>query len=527
MTSVRSVLSQILDILNDAGAVLEEENGRVVLRMGSTTEQVPVNYLKRDDTVGKEHLRRNNNNKKSSTTNTTQQQSTVKNKNTTVIPSSSTTTTHQLRSNKTDNVKKATLVKTGKDDKAIKKELPIPSLKTRKKSSNNEQDIPPPATTTATTTTPEANKKKSTISTIENPQEAILNRRKSLRSSSSPSTSKKAVVENKLKAKVVAVEGSLSPAFVSSPPPRGEIEKPDVPKKRQRVQDDEDDINKNGDDTQQQQNDTSATTSKKRRLLARSSRIYSAVDDFCETSNEKLLQKIEHRGQSLFGGNNNQQQNEGEEKITTRSSSRTASVASHSKTNDTSTTSESSNEKKTLTIVYEDDDLQDATAKKGFEKKMKNLMLQQRTLVAKAGKRTSFQLIQQNTGMMNLHRYWVVWQSFSTSAKKDQEDTNNLHKVLFGKAKNEQDPEMEKTLKYLKAGERLSELAQKYGDFIVLIPEVFIPDELQHMNDQAYNAVRKRLIRNKTFQNTMDDLAQCANKNGSLYDVLWTKIGSE
>ena len=37
----RQVLSKILDILNDAGAVLEEENGHVLLRMGSVTEQVP------------------------------------------------------------------------------------------------------------------------------------------------------------------------------------------------------------------------------------------------------------------------------------------------------------------------------------------------------------------------------------------------------------------------------------------------------------------------------------------------------
>ena len=69
-----------------------------------------------------------------------------------------------------------------------------------------------------------------------------------------------------------------------------------------------------------------------------------------------------------------------------------------------------------------------------------------------------------------------------------KKDGSNLKYFLFFSfvidyilVKGKNDTEMEKTMKYMKAGERLSKLAQEYGDFIVLIPEVFMSDLLQQV----------------------------------------------
>ena len=66
--------------------------------------------------------------------------------------------------------------------------------------------------------------------------------------------------------------------------------------------------------------------------------------------------------------------------------------------------------------------------------------------------------------------------------KKDGSKSNLLTFALdYILVKGKNGTEMEKTMMYMKAGERLSKLAQIYGDFIVLIPEVFIPGLLQQV----------------------------------------------
>ena len=143
-----------------------------------------------------------------------------------------------------------------------------------------------------------------------------------------------------------------------------------------------------------------------------------AVDSFCKTSNDKLKQKIKNRGMSLFGN----------DQVKASSPYIPRGVRNSNPLAGTKTDS--------LTIVYQEDGDAGNIGKKRAGKKVKCFMLQQRKLASdEAGNRSLQQLIKQNTGMLNLYRYWVAW-SLSKNACGNKKNTNaNVHEFLFGQGK--------------------------------------------------------------------------------------------
>ncbi|KAI7856353.1 hypothetical protein BDC45DRAFT_503750 [Circinella umbellata] len=499
----RQVLSKILDILNDANAVLEEENGHVVLRIGSVTEPVPVHYLKRDYN---DHEEFNKDVLLTATRGTTTgfQQPNIRNNN--VLA----TRRRSLRklpnnSDKNSNINN-NLVKP-LDKKQNSSKLPAAN-----KAHNKRDDF-------------ERDKEVVAVDVSESSSFIKINRdngtdgRKSLRSFSLANRTKNQ--------KDVALAQAKIPSLLSDPLHVSKHDqKKDEKQKRIMVNNEKQDVKEkkrkrtlnvddgDGDGKQQEEKTQNgsvlSTPIKKRRLLDQPSNIFSAVDGFCKASNNKLKQKIENRGKLLFGNN----------QVKPSSPYKTRSVSSNNQSTVTKTDP--------LTIVYPEDGDTDDVAKKLEDKKAKAFMLQQRDMASnKSGERNLQQLIKQNTGMLNLYRYWAAWSSLKNACNYKNHINLNVHEFLFGRVKDKNDTEMEKTMKYMKAGERLSKLAQKYGDFIVLIPEIFIPSVFQQITDKEFDAIQKRLSQDKKFENTMSDVSQISNEEGALYDILWTKIGNE
>ncbi|KAG2223343.1 hypothetical protein INT45_009000 [Circinella minor] len=478
----RQVLNKILDILNDSGAVLEEENGHVVLRIGSVTEPVPVNYLKRDYN---DHEECNKDVLLTATPGTTTgiQQPNIRDNN---VSATRRRSLRKLPNNGDKNSNINNNLAQPLDKKQNSNKLPAAN-KTHNKKADFEKDRELVAVDVSESS-----------SFIKIKRDEAIDRRKSLRSFSIANRAKNQNDVTLARAKV--------PSLLSDPlhASKHDQKKDEKQKQRKRTLDVDDD------DGKQQEGKTQnglviSTPIKKRRLLDQST-----VDGFCKTSNNKLKQKIENRGISLFGNN----------QVKLSSPYKTRSVSSNNQSTITKTDP--------LTIVYQEDGDVDDVAKKGAGKKAKAFMLQQRDMASNiSGERSLQQLIRQNTSMLNLYRYWVAWSSLKNTCDDKKHINSNVHEFLFGRVKGKNDTEMEKTMKYMKAGERLSKLAQKYGDFIVLIPEIFIPSVFQQITDKEFNVIQKRLSQDKKFENTMSDLSQISNEEGALYDILWTKIGNE